>query len=71
MVAIGATSSAGRPNSSAMATGSVVPASAIRLRATSEAFAGVGMGSTVARFFPNDNPASTPAGGAVYVYAVE
>jgi alcohol dehydrogenase (cytochrome c) len=30
-----------------------------------------GMGATVARFFPNDNPTSTPAGGAVYVFAVD
>jgi alcohol dehydrogenase (cytochrome c) len=30
-----------------------------------------GMGNAVARFFPKDNPASTPAGGAVYVYAVD
>jgi alcohol dehydrogenase (cytochrome c) len=30
-----------------------------------------GMGATVARFFPNDNPKTTAVGGAVYVFAVD
>ena len=30
-----------------------------------------GMGATVARFFPDDNPKTTAVGGAIYVFAVE
>jgi len=30
-----------------------------------------GMGATVARFFPNDNPKTTAVGGAVYVFAID
>ncbi len=30
-----------------------------------------GMGTTVARFFPDDNPKTTAVGGAVYVFAVD
>src|SRR5688500_3012673 len=30
-----------------------------------------GMGATVARFFPDDNPKSTAVGGALYVFAVD
>jgi alcohol dehydrogenase (cytochrome c) len=30
-----------------------------------------GMGATVARFFPDDNPKTTAVGGAVYVFAVD
>lgn len=30
-----------------------------------------GMGATVARFFPNDNPKTTAVGGAIYVFAVD